>query len=244
MYAILFFNHHEGSRVVFSRLSIRGTRPSANEPSTIAEPSTFNSGELLGSTNRTAFSFQIIITAAIVFAAPFTLFYRLILFHFYVRGSFLLDTGLLASLMYHNTAALTLPPSLGGESFFAFHVAPILLLVSTVSYALPFSMAQLFAGFVGLCHGLLALSVFWLLVSGYGMQRGWALALAALTAGLFAFNGLAIAIARYPHFETLAAASLLLFFAALLLERRTIAIVCSWLPLPPERMSACMLLVS
>lgn len=174
----------------------------------------------------TAFSFQVVLGAGVVFGVPFGLFYRLILFHFYVRGSFLLDTGLLASLMYHATPALNLPPSLGGESFFAFHVAPILMLVSAASTLLPFSMPQVFAGFVGLCHGLLALAVYWLLVEGHGGRRGWPLALAVLASVAFACNGLALDIARFPHFETFAAASLLLFFVALVLEHRLVAVAC------------------
>jgi hypothetical protein len=161
--------------------------------------------------------------AIAVFGVPFILFYRLILFHFYVRGSFPQDTGLLASLMWHSTSALNLPPSLGGFSFFAQHVAPVLILVSVVSEFLPLTMPQLFASFVGLCHGLLALAVFWLLVCGYGMRRGWPLVLAALASAAFAFNGLAIAIVRFPHFETLAAACLLMSFVALVLGHRSIA---------------------
>lgn len=168
---------------------------------------------------------QLIVAAGIVFGVPFALFYRLILFHFYVRGSFLLDTGLLASLMWHNTAALMVPASAGGFSFFEQHVSPVLVLVSAVSYVLPLTMPQLFAAFVGLCHGLLALAVFWLLVSGHGLRRDWPLALAALASVAFAFNGLAIAIVRYPHFETFAAACLLLCFVALVLERRVIAVI-------------------
>jgi hypothetical protein len=155
------------------------------------------------------YQIQIALTALAAFAVPFDLFYRLILFHFYVRGSFPYDTGLLAALMWHNSIALNLPVSLGGMSFFSQHVAPLLILVSAVSEVLPLSMAQLFAGFTGVCHGLLALAVFWLLVGGFGMRRGWKLALAGVIAVAFAVNGQAIAIARYPHFEAFAAASLL-----------------------------------
>jgi hypothetical protein len=180
---------------------------------------------VLRCTGRFTSSAPLALAAAVAFGVPFVLFYRLILFHFYVRGSFLLDTGLLASLMWHNTAALVTPASVGGFSFFEQHVSPVLILVSAVSYLLPLTMAQLFAAFVGLCHGLLAVAIFWLLVAGYGIRRGWPLAFAAFASVSFAFNGLSIAIVRYPHFETFGAACLLLFFVALVLERRTIAVI-------------------
>lgn len=163
--------------------------------------------------------------ALVVFAVPSVLFYRLILFHFYVRGSFLYDTGLLAAVMWHNAPALPVPESLDGLSFFNFHVAPVLLLVSALSEVVPATMAQTFAGFVGLSHGLLALAMFWLLVEGFGKRRGWPLLVAALAAIAFACNGLAIAIARYPHFETFGAACLLLFFVALVLRHRVPAVI-------------------
>jgi hypothetical protein len=163
--------------------------------------------------------------AVFVFAVPFILFYRLILYHFYIRGGFLLDTGLLASLMWHNTGALLMPASMGGQSFFRHHVAPVLWLASAISDLLPLTMPRLFACFIGFSQGLLALPVFWLLTSGYGMRRGRELLLAAAVSTAFAFNGLALAIVRFPHFETFAVACLLFFFVALVLERRTVAIV-------------------
>jgi hypothetical protein len=169
---------------------------------------------------------QIILAAILVFGVPFAAFYRLILFHFYVRGSFLLDTGLLASLMWNSDATLSLPPGLGSRSFFADHFSPLLWLMSAISDVLPVSMPQMFAGFTGICHGLLAVAMFWLLVTGHGMRRGRGLLLAALASGAFAFNGLALSIARYPHFETFGAACLLLCFVALVLGRPAVAIVC------------------
>jgi hypothetical protein len=167
----------------------------------------------------------IAIAAACAAGLPLVLFYRLILFHFYERGGFLLDTGLLASLMWHCPIWQPLPASLGGASFFATHVAPILSLVSVISDVLPLSLPQTFAGFTGVSHALLAAAAFWLLVAGYGMRRGWRLALAALASAAFAFNGLALSIVRMPHFEMFGAACLILFFCALVLRRRGLAIV-------------------
>jgi hypothetical protein len=156
---------------------------------------------------------------------PFVAFANLVLFHFYVRGSFVLDSGLLASLMWHSDASLTQPASLGGGSFFGTHVSLLFLPASVLSWCLPLSMPQFFAGFVGFSHALLALSVFWLLVEGFGLRRGAGPWIAALAALGFAFSGLSIAIARYPHFETLIAAFFLLFAVAQVLGHRRLAVV-------------------
>lgn len=163
--------------------------------------------------------------ALLAIGIPFVAFANLVLFHFYARGSFVLDTGLLASLIWHGNAALTLPASLGGGSFFGTHVSPLFLLASALSWCLPLSMPQFFAGFVGFSHALLALAVFWLLVEGFGLRRGAGPWIAALAALGFAFSGLSIAIARYPHFETLIAAFFLLFAVAQLLGHPRLAVV-------------------
>lgn len=163
--------------------------------------------------------------ATLAIGIPFVAFTNLVLFHFYTRGSFVLDTGLLASLMWHSDAALTQPASLGGGSFFGTHVSLLFLPASALSWCLPFSMPQFFAGFVGVSHALLALAVFWLLVEGFGLRRGAGPWIAALAALGFACSGLAIAIARYPHFETLIAAFFLLFAVAEVLGHRRLAVV-------------------
>jgi hypothetical protein len=163
--------------------------------------------------------------AMLAIGIPFVAFTNLVLFHFYVRGSFVLDTGLLASLMWHGNAALTQPESLGGASFFGTHVSLLFLPASALSWCLPFSMPQFFAGFVGFSHALLALAVFWLLVQGFGLRRGAGPWIAALAALGFACSGLAIAIARYPHFETLIAAFFLLFAVAQVLGHPRLAVV-------------------
>jgi hypothetical protein len=163
--------------------------------------------------------------AMLTVGIPFLAFANLVLFHFYVRGSFVLDTGLLASLMWHSDAVLTQPASLGGGSFFGTHVSLLFLPVSVLSWCLPFSMPQVFACFVGFSHALLALAVFWLLVEGFGLRRGIGPWIAALAGLGFAFSGLAIAIARYPHFETLIAAFFLLFAVAQALGHPRLAVV-------------------
>ena len=61
--------------------------------------------------DATATRISIAVAGVIAVALPFAGFTSLMLVHFYVRGSFLMDTGLLASLMWHSDAALTMPPA-------------------------------------------------------------------------------------------------------------------------------------
>ena len=151
---------------------------------------------------------------ALAVGLPFAAFERLVLFHFYLQGGFVLDSGLLGSLLWHSDVALTQPLSMGGGSYFATHVSPLFWLASAVSRLLSLTMPQFFEAFVGFSHGLLALTIFWLLVEGFGLKRGAAPWLAAFAAVGFAFSALAIAIALYPHFETLIAAFFLMFAVA------------------------------
>lgn len=155
----------------------------------------------------------------VVVCVPFVAFLNLVLNHFYVHGSFVWDTGLLASLMWHSNLALTLPACVGDSSFFAVHFVPVFLLLSTLSWMLPLSLPQFYSAFIGLDHVLLALAVFLVLTRGFGLQRGARLWLAVLLALAFAFNGLALAIVRYPHFETLLVAAFLLSLVARALHR-------------------------
>jgi len=166
---------------------------------------------------------NIALAAVLATGLPFVAFSRLVLYHFYSKGAFLLDTGLLASLLWHSNLALALPTSLGGGSYLATHVSPLFWLASAISRLLPFSMPQFFAGFIGFSHALLAAAIFWLLTEGYGLRRGAGPWLATFVAIGFASSGLAIAIALYPHFETLIAAFFLLFAVAHALGHTRIA---------------------
>src|SRR6266446_8460310 len=137
--------------------------------------------------------------AIVTFAVPFAAFTSLVLYHFYVRGSFLLDSGLLAYLAAHGGPVLPTPHVLGGQSFFATHLTPIFLVTAQLRRWLPVYDAQFFALFIGFCHALPGIGVFWLLHSGFGQRRPAGILLAAIIGMAFSFNGLALAIARYPH---------------------------------------------
>lgn len=153
--------------------------------------------------------------AAIVAAfVPFAIVACTMLFHFYVRGAFVQDSGLLGALIWHGDARLTLPDSQGGFSYLSIHFSPILIPLALASWEVPLSLPQWFAGLMGLSHALLAIAVFWVLTQRFGLTRGWRVWLAAVLAACFALSGLALAILRFPHFEILIPAFFLLFCAA------------------------------
>jgi hypothetical protein len=156
-------------------------------------------------------------------AVPFVAYTGLILHHFYVKGAFLLDSGLLAFLASHADPAFLTPRAFGEGSFLTIHIVPIFLVTGVMRSLLPVSDAQFFAGFIGFCQALPGIAVFWLLRSGFGMRRPAGLAIATLLGTAFSFNGLALAIARYPHFEMLAVGSFALFAVALFLKRPVLA---------------------
>ena len=164
-----------------------------------------------------------LVGATATFGVPFAAFTSLVLYHFYVRGGFLLDSGLLAYLAAHGGPALPTPHVLGGQSFFATHLTPIFLVTAHLRRWLPVSDAQFFALFIGFCHALPGMGVFWLLRSSFGLRRPAGTLLAALLGIAFSFNGLALAIARYPHFEMLIVGGAILFAVALYRRQHLVA---------------------
>jgi hypothetical protein len=163
------------------------------------------------------------VAAVAVGGVPFAAFTILMLYHFYIKGSFFWDSGLLAYLMSQADWRLPTPPIFGGDSFFATHFALIFIPLSLIRHLLPISDPQFFAGFSGLCHALPGLAVFWLLQAGYGLRTSRGVAVAAIIGLAFSFNGLALAIARYPHFEMLIVGGALLFLVALIRRRLVLA---------------------
>jgi hypothetical protein len=156
-----------------------------------------------------------LVAFGLVAAAPaFVAYGDFILDHFYRYGAVLLDSGLLADLAWHQGPSLSGSFLLDGQGFYTFHMAPIFILLSGLSWLVPVAMAQWFAIFTGMAQALLAIAAFWLLATDYGLRRGWRLAAATLLAIAFSFNGLAIAQVRFPHFEILIAAGMMLFLVA------------------------------
>ena len=172
---------------------------------------------------RWLYAINLVAALATALCLPLVAYTRLMLFSFYVNGSFLLDTGLFASLLWHSDLALTQPASAGGGSFFVVHATPLFLPIALLSRLLPLSMPQFFSVFMGAIQALFALAIFWMVYGGDGRRSLVTPWLAALAGLGFAFSGLAIVIVRYPHFESLIAAFFLLFITALARGRMRLA---------------------
>jgi hypothetical protein len=159
-------------------------------------------------------------------AVPFATFADFILDHFYRRGALLNDAGYLAHMMWRGGPGLLVGKAvLGNESFFAFHVSPLFVFTGLLGEILPLSMAQSFALYVGVSHALLTVGAFWMLTGPYGMNRGWRLLVAAVLALVFGFNGEALAMVKFPHFEILIPAAFILFLIAWIENRLGLAIL-------------------
>jgi hypothetical protein len=166
------------------------------------------------------------VATLVVAGVPFAAFAVLVLHHFYVRGGFFYDSGLLAFLLSEQDPRLLTPPIVGGDSFFSIHVTPVFVGAALIRRLLPVTDPQFFAGFIGLCHALPGLGVFWILHSALGLRRPLEIAAAAVVAIAFSFNGQALAIARYPHFEILIVGTFILFSVGLIRRQLVVAGIC------------------
>ncbi len=148
--------------------------------------------------------------AAMAALVPFTAGYVWILNHFYRHGAYLQDSGLLAYLLTNGDPSLPIPQSLGGASFYEFHISPIFTVFALTAGRLIGSPPHAFAAFMGLSQAMAALAVFWALAGPVRMRPVAAAGLATI----FACSGLVIAILRFPHQELFLAAAIMLFLVA------------------------------
>ena len=165
----------------------------------------------------------------VVFAVPCAVYAIFLLHHFYIQGSFFLDSGLQAALIWHNDAALTSPPLFGAESFYATHFSPLFVLLGVLSRVLPLTLAQYYAAVSGVAHAIPGLLVFRVLHRHYRWTSatGWSSGIMAAGLGLaFAFNGMALAIIRFPHLEIIFVAGAMAFLTLLVERRWTLAAIC------------------
>ena len=166
------------------------------------------------------------IAAITVVAVSFSAYAISILYSFYGIGSSFHDAGWSAYLIHEADLEIHNPPCVDeGVSWFNSHISPLFLATSALGHLVPLSRIQFYAAYIGISHALPAIAVFWLLVSGYRMTRPAPCLAAALLALLFSFDGLALAIARFPHFTMFIVGTGTMFLVALILRRVALALL-------------------
>jgi len=167
-----------------------------------------------------------IVWFTVVTAVPLFAYTTNILYSFYDTGNSFYDAGWSAYLIHHADLQLHNPPCVvDGISWFNFHISPLFLATSAFGHLVPLTRIQFYAAYTGISHTLPAVAVFWLLVSGYRMTRPVPCGAAALLAVFFSFGGLALAIARFPHFTMFMVGTGIMFLVALVLRRIGIALL-------------------
>jgi hypothetical protein len=168
---------------------------------------------------------KITLVGGVVFVIPFLAYATNILHIFYQVGSSFHDAGWSAYLI-HDADLLVHNPRFAdnGVSWFNFHISPIFLVTSAFGYLLPLTRIEFYAAYIGISHALPGVAVFWLLVSGYRMTTPVQCSAAALLALFFSFDGLALAIAQFPHFTMFIVGTGMMFLVALVLRHFGIAL--------------------
>jgi len=169
--------------------------------------------------NRTPSTLLRVIALIFVIAVPFAAFSTAAVNCFYRSGAMWGDAGVIAYVIWHTNGALSMPALSGSTSYFTQHITPVFWLLNLASRVLPFTKVQFFAVFSGVCYTLPGLAVYRLLTGTYNMRSGHERLAAALVSVLFAFNGIALAAARNPHFEMLIVGSGMMFFVSILQRR-------------------------
>jgi hypothetical protein len=163
--------------------------------------------------------------SGVVFLVPFLAYANNILHIFYNTGSSFHDAGWSAFLIHDADLAAHNPLLVdNGISWFNSHISPLFLLTSAFGYLLPLTRIEFYAAYIGISHALPGVAVFWLLVSGYRMTTPVRCIAAAFLALFFSFNGLALAIAQFPHFTMFMVGTGMMFLVALVLRHLGIAL--------------------
>jgi hypothetical protein len=159
--------------------------------------------------------------ALIVFLAN----YNWIVWHFYSKGAYLLDSGLLADLIWHNPSFNPrLADIVGGDIYNRVHFTPLFNLANALSYWIPIGRIEYYAIFQASVYSSLALVMFAFLCCNLIDKTAPRIFIAAIVALIFSFNGLVTSAIVYPHFEMLWPAMAFGFFWAMFSNHPALAI--------------------
>lgn len=159
------------------------------------------------------------------FAIPALCIFNYMLNHYYEHGSYLLDTGWFAWMAGHADAWPLPNPPLLGDTYFATHIAlifyPLTGLHRLIGHFIELDAALWFSLVQSGWAGLTGLAVHTLLKNDEA-AAGWELTRLVL-AVLAAMNGIALAIAAFPHIESAIPALTLCFFSLWLRGKSVLA---------------------
>lgn len=160
-------------------------------------------------------SWAVTIGGAVTFFIPFVMNVDFVLHHFYQAGPYLLDSGWIADLIWHNPHTLNPLSVLPAGHYFAIHAALLLKAANFVFSVLPLTRIQAFAVFEGAIYGSMGLATFALAMSALdARERG---VTGAVALGLATpFSPIALSAISYPHFETAFVSGTLAVLASLL----------------------------
>jgi len=164
---------------------------------------------------RTKFRFLPVFVGTIVCLAAFGANFNYIRNHFLYNGPYLLDSGLLAYLTYHNSLVPTAPALLGGGEFFSTHFVPLYSILSMLSYLVPVGLVAWYASFQGFVYTTVCLGAYLAYLQGVNSRRLAPLLFGAVLALAFGFSGQVLTCVGYPHPEILIPGTIILFLVAL-----------------------------
>ena len=173
-----------------------------------------------------SYGWWVLIAAFVAAAVPGLAFANCVLNHFYLQGAYLWDSGAIAGVIWRRDAWLTYPPLFPIGSLYAYHVMPLLSVLTVASRYVSIGLPGWFALVIGIGHALPSIGLFWLLMEGLGLRSKGGLAAAVVLAVLAAFTGIPLATILFPHPEIIIAGGLTLVFAAIALEHYWIAAAC------------------
>ncbi|HTR54135.1 MAG TPA: hypothetical protein VMJ10_25760 [Kofleriaceae bacterium] len=145
--------------------------------------------------------------------------------HIFARAPYILDTGLLARLVYRDGVLLAVPHIACNyaDSFYELYVSPLTSLFSAVSYVVPIQRLEWFTIVQAAVYAPLGAAVY-LIASRF--EPGSALRRLPVTfaaAVAFAFSGFTLSTVGFPHFEVAMPAFACLMLGAIVTGRTRLA---------------------
>jgi hypothetical protein len=145
--------------------------------------------------------------------------------HIFARAPYILDTGLLARLVYHDGLLLDVPhiACSYADSFYELYVSPLTSLFSAVSYVMPFQRLEWFTIVQAAVYAPLGAAVYMIASRFEPESKLRRLPVTFAAAVTFAFSGFTLSMVGFPHFEAAMPAFASLMLGAIVTGRMRLA---------------------